>query len=241
VKKKILITCPREQATSLADRLEHAGFECILFPTIEIITIPFAVPNLARLDGIFFTSQNAVEIFFNRADPRKVSPHTKFYAANSKTAQALTSRGFAAERLSEKFGLASLASLLTTESVSGKTFCLVKGSLSQSVFPARVRELGGVCEEIVSYETRPPRDSKTDEVKKLFDSADIAAVTFTNSSAVKNFLPLFPNFAPPASLVVAANSQTTAKALHDARLRVDVMPLRSTNKAIADELSRRLS
>jgi uroporphyrinogen III methyltransferase/synthase len=68
--KKIVVTRTREQASRLSSMLITLGAEVVEFPTIEIkreenlSTLHNALQNIDKYHWLVFTSQNAVNIFF---------------------------------------------------------------------------------------------------------------------------------------------------------------------------------
>jgi len=76
--KRIVITRPRAQAATLAEKLSALGAQPILFPTIEIAPMADDAPlqaalrRLAEYHWIVFTSANAVAVFTRQADGRGV-------------------------------------------------------------------------------------------------------------------------------------------------------------------------
>ncbi|MGV8948914.1 MAG: uroporphyrinogen-III synthase [Candidatus Paracaedibacter sp.] len=61
---RVLITRPRESATSLADQLKKLGHQVLIDPLIEIIPLPLALhsqlPPLSSFEAIVTTSQQAI-------------------------------------------------------------------------------------------------------------------------------------------------------------------------------------
>ena len=70
--KRIVITRPRAQVSSLAERIEELGGEVIEFPTIQIeppesySALDKAVADIQSYDWVIFTSVNGVAQFFTR-------------------------------------------------------------------------------------------------------------------------------------------------------------------------------
>ena len=88
---RIVITRPRDEATGLAAELNARGFDTLIEPMLEIVTIPAEIPALDRYNALVFTSANGVRSFAGRSDTRSIPA----YAVGSRTAECLRIAGFA--------------------------------------------------------------------------------------------------------------------------------------------------
>src|SRR5436190_13777160 len=138
--KRIVITRPRAQAGTLAEKLRGLCAEPILFPTIELAPMEDDAPLLAalgRLDEyqwIVFTSANAVAIFTRQAEGRGVhlkAPTLRLAAVGPATARALAQRGLHAALIPDEYVAEALAASLGE--VAGLRILLPHAQLAREV------------------------------------------------------------------------------------------------------------
>lgn len=241
MQKTVLITRPKAQAQDLAVALEACGFQCIIFPTIEIVPLTdwlSTLPSLPDYSAIFFTSANGVEHFVEPL--RRVAPdflaHIRrlpIYAVGEKTKARLLEAGFAVAAMPDKFSAAELAALLPKQEIAQRKFLFVCGKLSQRLLPEHICTLGGSCDEYQVYDTRLPENTEVEQLKTLLEKGKIDVIAFTSPSTVKNFFALLGGAALPAAIKLAAIGDTTAQAVRTLYGRVDIVPTQSTSESFA--------
>lgn len=191
--KKIVVTRARAQASKLTDILKEKGAEVIECPSIEISKIEpneelnEAIKNIVDYTHIIFTSQNAVDIFFEEL--------YKEYDARSLKAAQIVSIGPATTKQLKKYGIK--ADMQAKEFVAEGVIESLEGKLnkdSKILLPrakeAREKlalELAKICEvkEIHIYETI--KGINDEEILSELENQKIDYITFTSSSTVKNF------------------------------------------------------
>lgn len=88
----ILLTRPLEESRELSEVLEKRGYKIALAPMLEIVPLPFTLPEpVENFDALIFTSASAVRVFAATGSFR-TSP--KLYAVGPQTAQAARDLGF---------------------------------------------------------------------------------------------------------------------------------------------------
>src|SRR2546430_11728947 len=117
--RRVVVTRAREQAGDLARALEAEGAEAVLAPVIRIQPLEqlgalrAALTGLSAYRWVVFTSQNAVQIVFDRLVAWGLTPRvfstTAVAAIGSSTADALTLRGVVPALVPEEFVAESLA------------------------------------------------------------------------------------------------------------------------------------
>src|SRR5258708_16232514 len=116
--KRVVVTRPRAQAGTLAEKLAALGAVPILFPTIELAPMDDDAPLLAALarltdyDCVVFTSANGVAVFCRQALSRGVqlnTPTRRFAAVCPATARALEQRGLRAAFIPDEYLAEALA------------------------------------------------------------------------------------------------------------------------------------
>src|SRR5260370_19890138 len=112
--RRIVVTRAREQAGDLVRALEEQGAEAVIAPVIRIEPLAnlgalrAALTGLSAYRWVVFTSQNAVQIVFDRLVAWGRTPRgfasTKVAAIGAVTAQALTVRGVVPALVPPEFG-----------------------------------------------------------------------------------------------------------------------------------------
>ena len=191
--KRILVTRPRAQAADLCNRLAALGVDPILFPTIEIAPLD----DVAELDAaiakqdsyhwIIFTSVNGVAAFWERLDVLGtcLSPAVRAAAIGPATAQALEKRGVHAEFIPDEYVAEALAAGIGD--VAGQQILLPRADIARETLAVELTRRGAIVREVTAYRTLPttPDRQGLTEMRSGVD-----AVTFTSSSAVRNFVRL---------------------------------------------------
>src|SRR5437016_1753289 len=124
--RRIVVTRTREQAGDLVRALEDRGAVTVIAPVIRIQPLEnlgalrAALTGLSAYRWVVFTSQNAVQIVFDRLvawglTPRVFAP-TSVAAIGTATAEALTVRGVVPALVPEEFVAEALAEALIQHS-----------------------------------------------------------------------------------------------------------------------------
>jgi len=122
--------------------------------------------------------------------------------------------------------------------VKGQKFLIPRAKKAREIIPDRLRELGAEVTVATAYENVKPKND-ADRVKKLFQEKKIAAVTFTSSSTVHNFIEIIGQKEYKSLLdgvVVACIGPVTAKTAEEYGMRTDIMPKEYTIPAFVDEM-----
>src|SRR6266567_9419039 len=120
--RRIVVTRAREQAGDLVRSLEACGAVTVIAPVIRIQPLEnlgglrAALTGLSTYRWVVFTSQNAVQIVFDRLVAWGLTPRvfstTSVAAIGTATAEALTLRGVVPALVPEEFVAESLADAL---------------------------------------------------------------------------------------------------------------------------------
>jgi len=246
--KRIVVTRSRGQASVFAEKLIDLGATPVEFPSIDVVPpaswaeLDAALDAIETYQWIIFTSANAVQYFFSRLRGRDMDIRSlkgiRICAVGPKTAEALGAFSLNADLIPEEFKAEGVLTALGGEQIRGQKFLIPRAKVARELIPDRLRELGAIVTVVTAYENvRPTND--VEKVKKLFHDRRIAAVTFTSSSTVANFvemigvsdlLPLL------AGVAVACIGPVTAKTAEGFGLKVDVMPADYTIPALVDAL-----
>lgn len=207
-KLRVLVTRSLRQASELADRLRESGIEPVLLPAIELVApssfeaMDRALREWRTYDWLLFTSANAVEAMYRRAEEigsgeleRLASQQVKIAAVGKSTARALEARGLAPNLIPPQAVAESLAEALLPYAVSeggrATRFLLIRAEEAREHLPETLRAAGAEVVIASAYRTVIPDTSK-DVLRALFAKRSHwpAAVTFTSSSTVRNLLAL---------------------------------------------------
>lgn len=242
--RRIVITRPRMQAAGFAALLEDQGAEVVPFPAIQTVPAPTivqvddAVRRAGDFDWIVFTSANGVRIFLERlreigADVR-VWHRARLAAIGPQTAAELERHGLHVDLVPDEYRAEGVVAAMARIGIGGKRILLPRAAGARATLPAELETLGATVEEIVTYESVPPRQG-IDDLRRLLAAGDIDAVTFTSSSTVHSFAAACG--ADVAGLVgkaaVACIGPITADTARGYGLRVDIQPQSYTIPALA--------
>jgi uroporphyrinogen-III synthase len=155
-----------------------------------------------------FTSQNAVQIVFDRLVAWGLGPRvfatTAVAAIGTATADALSQRGVTPVLVPDEFVGEALAAALAAQGGLGGSRVLIPSALdAREALPAGLRAHGAVVEMVPVYRTVPAATDLSYLAAELRDGR-IDAVTFTSSSTVRCFVDLVGRVAATSGRFAAA-------------------------------------
>jgi uroporphyrinogen III methyltransferase/synthase len=209
--RRIVVTRAREQASGLRARLEELGAEVIELPTIEIEPLPVAVPPLADVTWLAFTSANGVDGFFSRGlaarglDVRALGD-VRVAAIGPGSAAALARVGVRPDLVPERFVAESLLEAFPP-ALTGQRVVLARAEQARDVLPEGLERLGYTVDVLPVYRTRTATPDRA-ELERV-QAGEVDAITFTSSSTVTNFCELVGALPDPAPLVVSIGPVTS--------------------------------
>ncbi len=249
--KRIVLTRAREQAREFSQLLAAFGAEPIEVPTIQIVppasweAIDGAVTRLNTYQWLIFTSVNGVRPFMDRLhsagkDARALA-NLRLCAIGPRTAQELETHGLTPDVIPAEFQAEGVIAALTQVGIRGSRILIPRAEVAREILPEQLRELGATVEVIPVYRTIAPALDVASLTQQFYDGR-VAAVTFTSSSTVRNFMELFGGrdmVIPLVSkVVVACIGPITASTAREYGLTVTVMPEENTVPALADAIVR---
>ncbi len=198
VGRRIAVTRAREQAGELVRELEALGAEVVSAPTIRIEPLADLEPlraALARLNEyrwVVFTSQNAVQIVFDRLVEWGVSPDDfggrGIAAIGPATADSLAARGVRVDVMPDGYVAESLVEALASEcDLRGARVLLPRAERAREALPEGLRARGAVVDVIPVYRTLPALGDGAALADEIL-AGRIDVVTFTASSTVRHFV-----------------------------------------------------
>ncbi len=219
--RTVVVTRPREQASSLQGPLEALGAEVLLVPTIRIDPRPLddevaaVLGELATYQLVVFTSANAVRVFAGylaRGSEDGGMPAGPVVAAvGPATAAALERHGLACHLVPDEYVAEGLAdSLAGTAAVAPGARVLIPCARdAREVLPETLRARGAVVYVLPVYDTLAAEELA--EPAARVEAADF--ITFTSASTARRLAGLL-----QASAAERGDPRPLAERLAGARL-----------------------
>jgi len=214
--KKIVVTRTREQASKLTGKLVAMGARVIEFPTIEIKRendmsgLHKSFGMLHDYNWIVFTSQNAINIFFdelyNYGKDARALGGIRVAAIGKASADELKQYGIMPDLVPGKFVAESLLEEMAKHSMKGKRVLIPCSADARMTLTEGLMELGAHVDRIHIYSAEKPSIIDKKIIKEV-ETADI--VTFTSSSTVTNFFDIIPE----SSAIIASIGPITTETL----------------------------
>jgi uroporphyrinogen III methyltransferase/synthase len=243
--KRVLITRPARQAEGFASALYARGVEPILAPTI-VIEPPddprdghHAIDDLASYAWVVFSSQNAVDAFFDRvnsldADARYLGG-VKVAAIGTRTAQRLRESGVRADLTPAEFVSEEIAPALIGAARTGDRILIYRAQDARDVLPQMLEEAGLRVTVVAAYKTQFAHDPG---FAQHVARADV--LTFTSASTVQGFAEALGGNARAVEAArgkaVACIGPITAEAARECGLQVDIVAGVFTTAGLLDAL-----
>lgn len=202
--KKILLTRSREQGEEMCKKLERLGAEVVEFPTIRIVPpknysqLDKAIAKIEDYNWIIFTSQNAIDFFFNRFKMKnktfKTLKKRKIGVIGPATGKKVKNYGLKVGLLPKRYTTEGIVEEFQTmmperDKFSRLNILLPRADIATPLLPERLSKLGAKVTQVVAYRTVKEKKCSP-KVKKMLKNGKIDFVTFTSSSTVRNFFNL---------------------------------------------------
>jgi uroporphyrinogen III methyltransferase/synthase len=162
-------------------------------------------------------------------------------AIGPRTAQALGTYGLTPDVVPTEFQAEGVIAALTQLGIRGSRILIPRAEVAREILPEQLRELGATVEVIPVYRTIAPALDVASLTQQFHDGR-VAAVTFTSSSTVRNFVELLggQEAVRPllAGVVVACIGPITATTAKEYGLTVTIMPAENTVPALAEAIVR---
>ncbi len=247
VGRRIAVTRAREQAGELVRELEALGAEVVSAPTIRIEALPDLEPlrralaHLAEYRWVVFTSQNAVQVVFDRLGVWGLAPRDfagrRIAAIGPATAEALTARGVQVDVLPEGYVAESLVDALAShEDLRGARILLPRAEAARDALPEGLRARGATVNIIPVYRTLPALSEGASLAEQIL-AGRIDVVTFTASSTVRYFVESVGREAAASGrFCAAAIGPITAATAREYGIPVTIEALEYTSEGLVDAL-----
>jgi uroporphyrinogen III methyltransferase / synthase len=247
----VVVTRAAEQAHELAHSLEALGAEVVLLPTVSFASVEnsqaldTALRRLAEFDWILFASQNAVRFFCRRIRELGLQmaslqkPRPMVAAVGTATAAAATEEGFRVDIVPKNHSGEALAQELWG-AIGDRKILLPRSDRADDRLPKALREAGADVTEIVAYRTAAP-NSLDPKILKSIRAAQVDAIVFASPSAFR----FLSECVGPGELAelssrvqFAAIGPTTARALQEEGMRVEIEATQSSAAGLADSIAK---
>jgi uroporphyrinogen-III synthase len=250
--RRIVVTRAREQAGDLVRALEAHGAIPVVAPVIRIEPLEdlgalrAALTGLSAYRWVVFTSQNAVQIVFDRLVAWGLTPHifasTQVAAIGTATADALTIKGVVPALVPPEFVGEALTEALIRQSGSlvGSRVLIPSAAEARDTLAEGLREHGAEVQTIAVYRTVPV-DGDLSRLATDITLGRIDAVTFTSSSTVRSFVHLVGAAATSGRFVAATIGPVTAGTARELGLREIIEADPHTVPGLVDSLARRFA
>lgn len=236
--RTVVVTRARHQAPELVRRLEAAGAQVLVVPTIAVAGpgdggagMERAAAHLRSYAWVVFTSANAVDRFMPLLRDARAFGAAHVAAIGQATADALARSGVVADLVPSRASAEGLLEVFPDPPDGGGTVLLPRAAVAREVLPDGLRRRGWDVEVVEAYRTQsvtPPR-SVLDQVA----AAD--AVAFASGSSVTSFVAAAGTRSLPP--VVVCIGPVTADAARQGGLPVTAVAARATVEALVDAVA----
>lgn len=219
--RRVVVTRARAQASAFAAQLEALGAEVVEWPAIRIepaadlTPLRAAVARLASYDWIFFTSVNAVDVFFallheSGRDARALAGH-RLVAIGPATADRLNGFGIRPDVQPAEYTSAAIVEALSARDLRGERILCPRADIAPADLPEALTRRGAVVTEVTAYRTVPDA-AQASTVAAMLGRGEVHWLTFTSSSTVTNFFAAIEPAAvkPGAARIASIGPMTSA-------------------------------
>ena len=246
--KTVAITRPAGQAEEAGKLIEEKGGVPYYIPAIEIKGLSnfspvkkFVIELLkGQVDYVIFMSTNGVKYLFSAAETLKQTGKLKeglakafVIAVGPRTAQALEEYHVHVGLVPMKYSSEGLIDCLQEREVSGKKIRIPRTTGATPTLTDKLKQMGAQVEEVYVYESGLPVDEKLkDKFFQDLTTGKIDAIVFGSGLSAKNIFKMLAEKASMEKLRCIINGKvttvaigpTTAEALKEMGVKVDVMP-----------------
>ncbi len=252
--KRVLVTRPAGQHSSLSQALRDAGAEPIEVPTIRIVPpsdrapLERAVKELGEYHWVVLTSANGVDALFQeiarQAGDSRWLGRAKLAAIGVATADRLKTHGLRADVIPEEHVGERLAEAIIAAAggtLRGQRVLLPRAAVAREAIITLLSAAGAAVDVVPAYETLPPETVDQDRLRSLIANKQLNAITFTSSSTVDNLCDILGSDAPAqlAPLLIASIGPITTATATQRGLRVDITANHYTVQGLVDALTAR--
>jgi uroporphyrinogen-III synthase len=244
----VAITRPAGQAEEAGALIKAKGGVPYYIPAIEIKGLSNPLPmkkfivelQTGTVDYVILMSTNGVKFLFSAAEDLKQTSQLHdglrksfVIAVGPKTAEAMKEFSVRVDLVPQKYSSEGLLEVLKEKDVKGKKIRIPRTSNASPTLTETLKAIGADVEEIYVYESGLPVDKKL--IAQFYEDltcGHIDAVLFGSGLSAKNIFKMLTEQASMETLhkmltekvTVVAIGPTTAEALRELNIKVDVVP-----------------
>jgi uroporphyrinogen-III synthase len=246
--KVVALTRPVDQAEEAGKLIQAKGGIPYYMPAIEIkpLSNPQQMTNFiaelqtGTVDYVILMSTNGVKHLFevaqsiNQTDKlRSGLAQTFVIGVGPRTAQELQAYNVRVDLVPEKYSSEGLLEVLTAKDVKGKKIRIPRTTSAAPTLNNKLTDMGADVQEIHVYESGLPIDENLkNRFHKDLTNGQIDAILFGSGLSVKNIFKMLTEKTPIEQLqkllaekiTIIAIGPTTAQALKELNIKVDVIP-----------------
>ena len=234
---RVVVTRPREQATSLVEALEKHGAEAVPVPTIRIedppdggLALRAGLRSLRADDWVVITSPNGAERVGAIVAESPLAPGVKIAVVGPGTRARVEAQGLTVDLMPDEAIAEGLAARFPARPSTGGRVVLARAEVARETLPLQLTLMGWNVDDVVAYRTVPVDVS--DDDKAACGAAD--AVAFTSGSTVESLVAAVGVAGlPPA---VFAIGPATAAVAEQLGVTVDVVAPEHTIPGLVDAI-----
>ncbi len=244
--KRVVVTRTRSQASALTKKLAALGAMVIEFPTIDVqplddlSEIDRALERIRDFDWIYFTSQNAIQIFFDRLFKKGLDVRSlggmKIAVIGPATRDELVRYGLRHDVMPKEYVAESLLEESRSLGLSGKRIILPCSRDARATLAQGLRDMGALVERIHIYGAGRPEELGSQKREEIMNS-DV--VTFTSSSTAKNFFDVVPRVNASLACIGPVTAKTVKELGHEAHMTASEYTIDGLVKAIVDHYKKK--
>ena len=246
--KKIVVTKGGEQTGQSLSLLEKAGAEILYFPVLKIITLynnPLMDVCLAKFsdyDYLIFTSVNSVESF--EAYCQSVNFEPNYYnisvaVVGQKTKSKCGEAGIPVSITPKEYSAKGLLEAFSKYDIKGKKILIPCSAIARDELKTGLEKAGAVIDPVPVYDVVVPDKQDVKDEIDLINKNNYDVFIFTSPSALNNFISLLDISSETdffKKKIIAAIGTTTAEALRNKNLAVNIIPDEFTLEGVSQKL-----
>ena len=201
--RTFILTRPRQNITSLAEKLRHLGAQVLEMPTIRTVPIADnmdlenALKAKADICWMVFTSAIGVDVFFEKLqqmnrDIRMLfsnKSQIKFAVIGEATGQRLRTYGLCPDLMPEVYDARHLGAQLARRLDTNSEVLILRAKQGSKELIPPLREAGLLVKDIPLYDTIYETPTAIDnEIIPMIREGCFDAVIFTSGSTVRGFV-----------------------------------------------------
>ncbi|MGH1397608.1 MAG: uroporphyrinogen-III synthase [Alphaproteobacteria bacterium] len=180
---RVLVTRPKDEAKDYANELQAQGFESLLAPMLDIVSIPFEIPS--DFDALIFTSAQGVRVYVDGGG----AVIGRVFCVGKYTARAACDAGFDDVVDVRGTGADIVDFIVSDAAFAGLKFLHIGGRHVAFPIAEALCQVGLSCVHVPVYEARTVDEIPANIVCAIRESK-VDVVTFFSKRTAENFLDL---------------------------------------------------